>query len=233
MTPIVECRNLTKIYGGQRVALNNLNLSLGRGRIIGILGPNGSGKTTFLKMLAGLLTPTEGTLLIDGKNIGVETKKIVSYLPDTTYLSQGMKVEHILKLFGEFYEDFQMDRAKEMILRLGIRLEDPLKTLSKGTKEKVQLILVMSRNADLYVLDEPMGGIDPAARDYILSTILSNYKENGTILISTHLITDVEQILDEVVMIREGNLMLHSSVDEIRNKMGKSIDSLFREVFRC
>ena len=232
MTPIVTCKGLTKVYGGGHPALKNLNLTLDRGRIIGLLGPNGSGKTTLLKMIAGLLTPTQGKLFVDGKPIGVETKKVVSYLPEATYLNPGMRVKEMIG-FGEFYRDFRPDRARDMIARLGIRLEDPLKTLSKGTKEKVQLILVMSRDADLYVLDEPMGGVDPAARDYILSTILSNYRENGTILISTHLISDVEQILDEVVMIREGELMLHSSVDDIRNKMGKSIDSLFREVFRC
>lgn len=229
---ILECQNVTKLYGS-KPALKNFSLTLERGRIVGLLGPNGSGKTTLIKLIAGLLTPNQGTVTLSGMPVGVETKSIVSYLPEVTYLNPSMKIKDTVKFFSEFYEDFDQERAYSMLEHLRINPADTMKVLSKGTKEKVQLILVMSRRAQLYVLDEPIGGVDPAARDYILNTIISNYDENATILISTHLIYDIEKVLDEVVFIKYGELMLHSTVDKIRNQMGKSVDGLFREVFRC
>ena len=234
MTPILECRDLSKSYGkGSRPALNHVNLKLQRGRIIGLLGPNGSGKTTLIKLANGLLSTNEGELLVDGSPVGIASRKIVSYLPERTYLNMGMTVQEIIVFFKEFYEDFQEERAYEMLSNLQIDPSAKLKTLSKGTKEKVQLILVMSRNAGLYILDEPIGGVDPAARDYILNTIITNYNENATVLISTHLIADVESILDEVVFLRYGEVVLHAPVDAIREENGKSVDALFREVFKC
>ncbi len=232
MNPILECNSLTKKFTGVD-ALSNVNLRLERGRIIGLLGPNGSGKTTMIKLINGLLVPTNGSLLVDGKQPGSETKKIVSYLPERTYLPEWMRISETIEFFKDFYTDFDEKRAYEMLERLQLNPTKRLKTLSKGTKEKVQLILVMSRNADLYCLDEPIGGVDPAARDYILNTIISNYNEKATVLISTHLISDIEKVLDEVVFIKNGQIMLHSSVEDIRSKEGKSVDSLFREVFRC
>jgi ABC-2 type transport system ATP-binding protein len=232
MNPILECQSLSKKFSGS-VALSDVNLTLERGRIIGLLGPNGSGKTTLLKVINGLLVPDSGSVKIAGMEPGVQTKKIVSYLPERTYLADWMKVSDIIEFFKDFYEDFDPARAKDMLERLHIDPSKRLKTLSKGTKEKVQLILVMSRKADLYCLDEPIGGVDPASRDYILNTIISNYDENATVLISTHLIAEIENILDEAIFIKDGSIMLHSSVDDIRTKEGKSIDSLFREVFRC
>lgn len=229
---ILECKNLSKAFGPIR-ALNGIDLQVGRGKIVGLLGPNGSGKTTMIKLINGLLTPSSGNLLIGGKAPGIETKKIVSYLPERTYLPEWMKVYQAIAFFKDFYSDFDEARAYDMLTKLHLDASRPLKSLSKGTKEKVQLILVMSRKAELYCLDEPIGGVDPAARDYILDTILSNYQENATVLISTHLIADIEQILDEVIFVREGQLMLHSSVDDIREKEHKSIDGLFREVFKC
>lgn len=214
-------------------ALNNLNLTLDRGQIIGLLGPNGSGKTTFIKLLNDVLVPTQGEIRINGMAPGVETKKIVSYLPERTYLDETMKVKEIIQYFSDFYDNFSDERAYQMLDDLQIDTNARLKTLSKGTKEKVQLILVMSRDADLYVLDEPIGGVDPAARDYILSTILNNYNEKAAILISTHLIQDIENILDRVLFIKQGQLVLNATVDEIRTEQGKSVDALFREVFRC
>lgn len=233
MTPILECRNLSKAYNTGAVALNNLNLRLERGRIVGLLGPNGSGKTTLIKLASGLLVPSYGEILIDGKKPDVETKKILSYLPERTYFSNWQKVNDMLDLLDDFYENFDKAKALEMLSRLNIDPNTKIKTMSKGTKEKVQLIMVMSRKADLYMLDEPIGGVDPAARDYILDTIISNYNENATVVISTHLIWDIEKVLDEVVFIGGGNLILHSSVEQIREEQGKSVDSLFREVFRC
>jgi ABC-2 type transport system ATP-binding protein len=234
MTPILECRDLSKSYGkGSRPALNHVNLKLQRGRIIGLLGPNGSGKTTLIKLANGLLSTNEGELLVDGSPVGIASRKIVSYLPERTYLNMGMTVQEIIVFFKDFYEDFQEERAYEMLSNLQIDPSAKLKTLSKGTKEKVQLILVMSRNAGLYILDEPIGGVDPAARDYILNTIITNYNENATVLISTHLIADVESILDEVVFLRYGEVVLHAPVDAIREENGKSVDALFREVFKC
>lgn len=213
--------------------MKDVNLRITRGSIIGLLGPNGSGKSTLIKIINGLMTPTEGQVLIDGKKPGVETKKIVSYLPERTYLNEWMKVRELLDYFQDFYEDFKRDRAEVMLQNLNIGLEDKLKTMSKGTKEKVQLILVMSRDADLYILDEPIGGVDPAARDYILKTIIGNYNENATVLLSTHLISDIENILDEVIFLQYGQIRFHAPVDDIRQKEGKSIDQLFREVYRC
>ena len=232
MNPILECRNLVKKYG-YKEALSNLDLTVERGKIVGLLGPNGSGKTTLIKLSNGLLSPTSGELLIDGKPVGVETKKIVSYLPERTYLNSWMKVSNIIDFFTDFYDNFDKNKAYEMLERLHINPKDQLKTMSKGTKEKVQLIIVMSRKADLYLLDEPIGGVDPAARDYILNTIISNYNPDGTILISTHLISDIEQILDDVIFIQNGTIIKTASVDDIRSQEGKSIDTLFREVFRC
>lgn len=229
---IVECRNLTKIYPSC-MALGSVNLSIPKGQIVGLLGPNGSGKTTMIKLINGLITPTSGEVLVKGMKPGVETKKIVSYLPERTYLNDWMSVQNLIDYFGDFYADFRKEKAYDMLQRLHINPNDRLKTMSKGTKEKVQLILVMSREAELYVLDEPIGGVDPAARDYILDTIISNYSENATLLISTHLITDVEKILDGVIFINKGNIVLTSTVDAIREKENKSVDTLFREVFKC
>lgn len=233
MNPILECYGLTKSYNKMYNALNNLNLTLERGQIIGLLGPNGSGKTTFIKLINDVLVPTHGEVLINGTAPGVETKKIISYLPERTYLDETMKVKEIITYFSDFYDNFSAKRAYQMLEDLQIDTNARLKTLSKGTKEKVQLILVMSREADLYILDEPIGGVDPAARDYILSTILNNYNENAAILISTHLIQDIENILDRVLFIKQGQLVLNATVDDIRTEQGKSVDALFREVFRC
>ncbi len=233
MNPVLECYGLTKSYNKMHNALNNLNLTLDRGQIIGLLGPNGSGKTTFIKLINDVLVPTSGEVRINGMTPGVETKKIISYLPERTYLDETMKVKEVISYFSDFYDNFSTERAYQMLNDLQISTDARLKTLSKGTKEKVQLILVMSRDADLYVLDEPIGGVDPAARDYILSTILNNYNENSAILISTHLIQDIENILDRVLFIKQGQLVLNATVDEIRTEQGKSVDTLFREVFRC
>lgn len=232
MSVILECNALSKRFGST-LALDNFSLRLERGKIVGLLGPNGSGKTTFIKIINGLLVPNAGGITIAGMAPGVETKKIVSYLPEKTYLPDWMKVSDTIRFFKDFYEDFDEKRAYDMLHRLNLDPSKRLKSLSKGTKEKVQLILVMSRRADLYCLDEPIGGVDPAARDYILNTIITNYDENATIIISTHLIADIENILDEAVFIKAGRLVLHAPVDEIREKEGKSIDTLFREVFRC
>lgn len=200
---------------------------------MGLLGPNGSGKTTLIKLINGLLVPTSGELLVNGLKPGVESKKIISYLPERTYLNDWMNVQNMIDYFGDFYENFNKAKAYDMLQRLHINPNNRLKTMSKGTKEKVQLILVMSREAELYVLDEPIGGVDPAARDYILETIIGNYSENASLIISTHLIEDVEKILDGVVFINMGNIVLTSTVDDIREKENKSVDALFREVFKC
>lgn len=233
MKPILECQGLSKKYTSQFYALSNLNLTLERGQIVGLLGPNGSGKSTLIKLINDLLIPTEGTLYVDGIQPGVETKKIVSYLPERTYLSPSMKVKDIISYFSDFYENFVSDRAYHMLEDLEIDVNSRMRALSKGTKEKVQLVLVMSRDAELYILDEPIGGVDPAARDYILNTILTNYNESATILLSTHLITDIENILDRVLFLKHGQIVLNATVDEIRSQQGKSVDALFREVFRC
>lgn len=228
MSTILECKNLSKKYG-RKQALDNVTLSLESGKIIGLLGPNGSGKTTLIKLINGLLAPTKGELFINGNAPGVETKKIVSYLPERTYLDETQKVSEAIT----FFEDFDRTRAISMLEKLHIDPSSRIKTLSKGTKEKVQLILVMSRHAKLYCLDEPIAGVDPAARDYILSTIINNYEQDSTILISTHLISDVENILDEVVFIQNGHIVLQNDVEDIRFNQGKSVDVLFREVFKC
>ncbi|MGN1181310.1 MAG: ABC transporter ATP-binding protein [Suilimivivens sp.] len=233
MNELVEISNLTKIYDKKKTALNCLNLTLKRGRIIGLLGPNGSGKTTLIKILNGLLVPTEGEVLISGDKPGAATKARISYLPERTYFRNSMKVSELIEFFVDFYEDFRPERAKEMLASLNIDENARIKTLSKGTREKVQLILVMSRDADLFILDEPIAGVDPAARDYIIRTIITNYNENATVLLSTHLISDIENILDEVIFIREGNLVLQTTVEEIREQKGKSVDAYFREVFAC
>ena len=232
MMPIVQCMGLTKTYGG-KLALNQVCLNLEPGKIIGLLGPNGSGKTTLIKIMNDLLEPTAGEILIAGEKPGIETKYRISYLPERTYLHAGMRVIEMVRYFEDFYPDFRVDRAFDMLRRLQIPPNERLKNLSKGTKEKVQLILVMSRDAQLYVLDEPIAGVDPASRDYILHTIVSNYNRNASILLSTHLISDVESILDEVIFIKYGNIILHAPANEIRQREGKSIDRFFREVFAC
>ncbi|HZK34777.1 MAG TPA: ABC transporter ATP-binding protein [Bacillota bacterium] len=220
-------------YFGQVKALDNVSLNIPKGKIIGLLGPNASGKSTFIKICNELLTPTAGELKIGGYKPGIETKKIVSYLPERTYLNDWMKVSDIINFFSDFYDNFNPDKAYDMLKRLDINSEDRLKTMSKGTKEKVQLILVMSREAELFLLDEPIAGVDPAARDYILDTILSNYSQDSTIILSTHLISDIEKVLDEVIFLKEGRVEMTKSVDEIRAESGQSVDALFREVFKC
>ena len=231
MSELLRCVNLVKQYG-KTTALNGIDFSLESGKIVGILGPNGSGKTTLIKLINGLLTPTSGAVYIDGEQPGPSTKAKVAYLPDNIYLNTWMTVEQIVNYFVDFYADFSSERAYEMLSRLGISPKHRLKSLSKGNKEKVCLILTMSRQAKLYVLDEPIAGVDPAARDYVISTIINNYNPEATVLISTHLISDVEQILDEVLFIRDGQLVLQKSVEDIRTEEGMSVDGLFREVFR-
>ena len=229
---ILECRALTKNYGAKS-ALRGIDLAIEPGRIVGLLGPNGSGKTTLIKLANGLLTPTEGEILIDGKKPSRATKAIVSYLPDRSTLPGWMTIAQALDYYGDFFADFRRSAAEQMLANLGLDRTQKIKTLSKGMREKTQLILTMSREAKLYLLDEPIGGVDPATRDYILRTIISNYSEDAAVIISTHLIADVEQVLDEVVFLREGQVMLHESVETIRDEKGKSVDELFREVFRC
>lgn len=229
---ILECQSLTKKYGSF-YALSHLDLTLEKGQIVGLLGSNGSGKSTLIKLINGLLTPTAGQVLIHQMPPSPATKKLVSYLPERSYINSHMKVQEMLTFFASFYEDFSLETATSMLRDLDIDPSMRLRALSKGTKEKVQLILVMSRNAQLYILDEPIGGVDPAARDYILRMILKNYNEEATLLISTHLITDIENILDRVLFIQNGQITLNATVDEIRTERGKSVDSLFREVFKC
>ena len=233
MEPIFQCTNLSKIYPGGRQALANVTLSVEPGRIVGLLGPNGSGKSTLMKLLSGLLTPSSGEVRVAGMVPGVQTKALVSYLPERTYLNEWMTVRDLLSFFEDFYADFDKAKAYDMLQRLQILSDERLRTMSKGTKEKVQLILVMARNARLYLLDEPIGGVDPAARDYILQTILQNYSENATVLLSTHLIADIESILDEALFISHGGIALQANVDEIREQKGESVDAFFREVFKC
>lgn len=231
MSEILRCESLSKSYGGL-VALDSVDLSVQSGRIIGLLGPNGSGKTTLIKLINGLLTPTAGRLTIDGSAPGTATKSKVAYLPDNNYLNSWMTVEQIVNMFEDFYSDFRKALAFSMLEKLGIRPEMKLKSLSKGNREKVSLILVMSRAAKLYVLDEPIAGVDPATRDYIISTIIGNYNPDASVIISTHLISDIEQILDDVIFIKNGRIVLSKSVDEIREETGKSVDETFREVFK-
>ena len=232
MSTLLECKDLTKCYG-KKTAIDHINLAIESGHIIGLLGPNGSGKTTLIKMINGLLAPTSGLIFMQQNPIGAESKKHISYLPDHTYLNMNERVRDIIRYFSDFYEDFDEKRAYDMLGKLQIDASDRLKTMSKGTKEKVQLILVMSRHADLYILDEPIAGVDPAARDYILKTIIQDYSEDASILLSTHLIADVEQLLDDVIFLKDGQIILSSSVEEIRDTRHQSVDSYFREVFSC
>ncbi len=231
MSELLKCDGLTKQYGDS-LALNDVNFTIESGKIVGILGPNGSGKTTLIKLINGLLTPTEGKITIEGNKPGVETKKVVAYLPDNIFLNGWMRIEQIITYFADFYADFRVEVAYEMLSKLGISPRSQLRTLSKGNKEKVCLILVMSRNAHLYVLDEPIAGVDPAARDYVISTIMNNYNPDASVIISTHLIADIEPILDEVIFIKNGNIVLQQSVEGIKAEHGKGVDELFREVFR-
>lgn len=232
MEILLEATNLSKKYGNT-VGLHPIDLTLPSGKIIGLLGPNGSGKTTLIKLIAGLLTPTTGTITVGGNPIGPETKAMVSYLPDRDYFDPGLKITALLDYFQDFYKDFDRQRAEAMLTGLGINLKKRFNTLSKGTREKVQLSLVMSRRAKLYLLDEPIAGVDPAARDFILHTILANYDPEATVLISTHLIADVESVLQEFIFVHNGQIIRQGTVEEIHNEEGKTIDELFREVFRC
>lgn len=229
---IVQIKNVSKRFGNKE-ALKKVNLNIEKGKIIGLLGSNGSGKSTLIKIINDLLVPTTGNVLINGEKPGVNSKKVISYLPERSYLSFNMKVKELIAYFADFYEDFDEQKAHKLLADFEIDENDRLKTMSKGTKEKVQLIMVMSRNAQLYILDEPIGGVDPAARDYILDTILANFNEDASILISTHLIADIERILDDVVFISKGEIVKNTSADELRNASGKSIDEIFREEFRC
>jgi ABC-2 type transport system ATP-binding protein len=229
---LVKINNLTKVYG-KKVALRDVNLSIPRGKIIGLLGKNGAGKTTLIKLINDLLTPTSGEILVDGKKVGVESKKIISYLPERTYLNKQMKVSEVIAYFEDFYDNFDSKKAKKLLKDLDLDIDEKLSRMSKGMQEKVQLVLVMSRNADLYILDEPLGGVDPATRDYILDTILSNFKENASVIISTHLISDIERILDEVIFIDKGSVVLQSDADKLRKKEKGSIDEIFRRQFKC
>ena len=233
MSEILTCEALTKCYDKDKTALDGVDLHVNFGRIVGLLGPNGSGKTTLIKLANGLLQPTSGSIKVAGMAPGPDTKALVSYLPDADWLPDWMQVEQLVGMFTDFYADFDPAKAFEMLDTLHIARTAKLRTLSKGNKEKVQLILVMSRNASLYILDEPIAGVDPAARDYILRTIINNYNPEATVLISTHLIEDVEQVLDEVIFMRYGQLVLYTSVDNIREEKGKSVDAYFREVFAC
>ena len=229
---LLEIKDLNKTYE-KKEALKNVNLDIKSGKIIGLLGKNGAGKTTLIKLINDLLTPTSGEILVKGNKIGVESKKIISYLPEKTYLNKQMKVYEVIDYFKEFYDDFDYEKAKKLLEDLDLDINQKLSKMSKGMQEKVQLVLVMSRNADLYILDEPLGGVDPATRDYILDTILSNFKENATVIISTHLISDIERILDEVVFIDKGQIVLQSDADKLRNKEKASIDEIFRRMFKC
>ena len=229
---LLEVSHITKSYGNNKV-LDDVTFSIPKGKIVGLLGPNGSGKTTLIKLINDLLKEDSGTIKVNGLDLGVETKKIISYLPDKNYLNNNMTVLELLNYFKDFYEDFRIDKAKELIGKLDLDLNQKLKTMSKGTKEKVQLILVMSRKAKLYILDEPIGGIDPAARDYIINTILTNFSDDASLLISTHLISDLEKVLDEVIFLKNGKVVRSGSTDEIRKKTNMSINDLFREEFKC
>ena len=229
---LVKCINVNKQFGNKKI-LKNINLSIPRGKIIGLLGKNGMGKSTLIKLINNLLTPSSGEILINGEKIGVSSKKIISYLPERTYLDKSMTVDMVIKYFEDFYEDFNSEKAKKLLKDLNLDINMKLSKMSKGMQEKVQLVLVMSRNADLYILDEPLGGVDPATRDYILNTILSNFKEGASVIISTHLIADIERILDEVIFIDKGKIILQSDSDELRKKENCSIDEIFRRMFKC
>lgn len=229
---LLECKNLCKDFGSKKI-LKNINLKVGRGKIIGLLGKNGSGKTTLIKLINDLLTPTGGEVLIDGNKPGIESKRIISYLPERTYLDKDMTVEEVVHYFEEFYDNFDTKKAYQLLKKLDLDIHQKLTKMSKGMQEKVQLILVMSRKADIYILDEPLGGVDPATRDYILDTILSNFNEGASVIISTHLIADIEKILDEVIFIENGEIILTSDTDELRAKEKTSIDEVFRRMFKC
>ena len=228
----IECRDLVKRYG-RKTALDGINLSLEKQRIIGLAGPNGSGQTTLIKLIQRLLTPTSGSIEIEGMKPGKETKNLISYLPDRDLLPDWMKADGLLHFYETFFEDFDREKAERLLDELKIDRNLTLKKMSKGTREKVQLVLCMSRKAEVYLLDEPLAGVDPAARDYIIHTILDNYNEDGMVLISTHLISDIESILDEVVFLKDGQVFLHENADDLRARTGKSIDDYFREVFAC
>lgn len=229
---LLECKHLCKSYGSKSV-LKDINLTIPRGKIVGLLGRNGQGKTTLIKLMNDLLTPTSGEVLVNGKHIGVESKKIISYLPERTYLDKTMTLNDVVKYFKEFYDNFDSKKAFKLFNDLDLDINQKLSSMSKGMQEKVQLVLVMSREADLYILDEPLGGVDPATRDYILDTILTNFNEGASIIISTHLISDIERILDEVIFIEKGRVVLSSSTDELRQKENASIDEIFRRSFKC
>ena len=229
---LLEINNLNKSFDNKEI-LKDINLSIQSGKIIGLLGKNGVGKTTLIKLINDLLTPTSGEILIKGQKIGVETKKVISYLPERTYLNKQMKVSEVISYFEDFYDNFDSEKAKKLLKDLDLDINQKLTKMSKGMQEKVQLVLVMSRSADLYVLDEPLGGVDPATRDYILDTILSNFNENASVIISTHLISDIEKILDEVIFIDKGQIVLQSDADKLRKKEKSSIDEIFRRMFKC
>ena len=229
---LLECKNLSKSFDNKKI-LKDVNLIIPRGKIVGLLGKNGQGKTTLIKLINDLLTPTNGEILIEGKHPGVESKKIISYLPERTYLDKEMKIIDTLNYFDEFYDNFNIEKAKKLIKDLDLDINQKISKMSKGMQEKLQLILVMSRDAELYILDEPLGGVDPATRDYILDTILSNFKEGSSVIISTHLISDIERILDEVIFIDRGKIILTAPADELRKKEKSSIDEIFRRTFKC
>lgn len=232
MDNILEIKHLSKDYGN-KIALNDVNISIGKGKIVGLLGPNGSGKSTMIKLINGLLQPSDGEILINGMNPSIESKAVIAYLPERTYLSEWMKVEELINFFNDFYVDFDKAKALDMVKALKIDVKSKIKSMSKGTKEKVQLILVMSRRASIYILDEPIGGVDPAAREYILNTIIKNYSEDSSILLATHFIQEIESLCDDIIFLNDGQVVLEGNVDDIKADKGKSIDSLFREVFRC
>ena len=229
---LVKCINVNKNYGKKHI-LKDINLTIPRGKIIGLLGKNGTGKSTLIKLINDLLTPTSGEILINGKTVGVESKKIISYLPERTYLDKSMTVDKVIEYFSDFYENFDSKKARKLLKDLELDTREKLSKMSKGMQEKVQLVLVMSRKADLYILDEPLGGVDPATRDYILDTILTNFNEGASVIISTHLIADIERILDEVIFIDKGKIILQSDSDELRTKENSSIDEIFRRMFKC
>ncbi|SHH58914.1 ABC-2 type transport system ATP-binding protein [Clostridium collagenovorans DSM 3089] len=232
MDNILEIKHLSKDYGS-KVALNDVNISISKGKIVGLLGPNGSGKSTMIKLINGLLQPSDGEILINGMHPSIETKAVVAYLPERTYLSEWMKVEELINFFDDFYVDFDRAKALDMVKALKIDMKSKIKSMSKGTKEKVQLILVMSRKASIYILDEPIGGVDPAAREYILNTIIKNYSEDSSIVLATHFIQEIESLCDDIIFLNNGQVVLEGNVDDIKAEKGKSIDALFREVFRC
>ena len=229
---LLEIKNLNKSFDNKKI-LKDINLNISSGKIVCLLGKNGAGKTTLIKLINDLLTPTSGEILVNGKEIGVESKKVISYLPERPYLNKQMKVSEVIELFKDFYKDFDEEKAIRLLKDLDLDINQSLTKMSKGMQEKVGLVLVMSRKADLYILDEPLGGVDPATRDYILDTILSNFNENASVIISTHLISDIERILDEVIFIDKGELLLQSDADKLRNKEKSSIDEIFRRMFKC